>query len=126
MSLLVPDIDVQLRPVAPTTPLGPNHRAAVKRYVHAVASLNRAIADVNSRVLLARLDTAELTAGAVQQILQDGFVCPITRIPLDATLLLNEDLAELGRFYAAVTTLKDTLCSMDFQAPQQRPVEESQ
>jgi hypothetical protein len=119
MSLLVPNIYVQLRQVPASTPLPPSLRAAVKRYIHAVAALNKTIAEVNSRVLLSRLDTVDLTAGLVEQVLNDEFVCPITRIPLDATLLLSEHIAELGRYYAAVATLKDTLCSMEIHPESQ-------
>jgi hypothetical protein len=61
------------------------------------------------------LDTVDLTAGVVQQVLHDEFVCPLTRVPLDSALILAEDLAELGRYYAAVATLKDTLSSMDLE-----------
>lgn len=94
----------------------------MKRYILAVASLNKVIADLNCRILLARLETGELTTGNAQQILHAEFVCPITAVPLDAPLVVSEELAELSRFYAAVSTLKDTLSSFDFEvAPAQRP-----
>ena len=86
-------------------------RRAVERYMIAINTANKQIADVNLTLQLETLRRRRLTVRDLAQMLEDVHMSKLVSPSIPSVLYAQQEMIDLNRTLLAVATLKDTLDS---------------